>query len=196
MATKDDRRLTVLLPIARDQLDSLPASETAQRLRDALPAEVPSAAGTLLMPDRLLAELFSGTPRRGIPSPIDTVAAVLMGATGLALATGETPRVDALRETVRTVNTLLGARFPGQTIEIRVPPASAVQVGAFGQGPSHHRGTPPNVAETDPATWAAIGLGLLSYADAKVSGRLTASGSHVDEVARMVPLANLSTHLA
>ncbi|MCI1746715.1 MAG: sterol carrier family protein [Acidipropionibacterium sp.] len=58
---------------------------------------------------------------------------------------------------------VLGERHGGRTIEMRVPPATAVQLEAFGQGPNHHRGTPPNVAETDPATFVQLATGLATW---------------------------------
>lgn len=52
----------------------------------------------------------------------------------------------------------LRQRYPGATIELRVPPFAAAQIG-FGTGPRHTRGTPPNVVEFSPrnsstSSWA------------------------------------------
>ena len=47
-------------------------------------------------------------------------------------------------------------------------------------GPRHTRGTPPNVVETDPATWLALVSGDLHWNDALASGRVRASGLRAD----------------
>lgn len=80
---------------------------------------------------------------------------------------------------------LLGERHPGPTIEVRVPPFAAVQIG-FGTGPSHTRGTPPNVVEMTPDTFIDLAVGRLAWADASMS----ASGVHADEAARAFPLSS------
>ena len=71
----------------------------------------------------------------------------------------------------------LAARVPGATVEIRVPPGGAVQAVA---GPAHTRGTPPNVVETDPATWLELVTGMLRWTDAVATGRVRASGLRAD----------------
>ncbi|MDQ1741885.1 MAG: hypothetical protein QOE23_224, partial [Pseudonocardiales bacterium] len=54
---------------------------------------------------------------------------------------------SALAAGVRGLAGMLAAKYPGRSVEVRVPPATAVQAIA---GPRHTRGTPPNVVETDP----------------------------------------------
>lgn len=66
---------------------------------------------------------------------------------------------------------------PGNAVEVRVPPDGAVQAVA---GPRHTRGTPPNVVETDPATWLALATGAQTWADAVATGRVHASGERAD----------------
>lgn len=78
----------------------------------------------------------------------------------------------------------LGERHPGPTIEVRVPPFAAVQVG-FGAGPTHTRGTPPNVVEMSPETFVDLAVGRLAWPEA----RLNVSGVHADEAAQAFPLA-------
>ncbi len=68
-----------------------------------------------------------------------------------ALDAGAPPPPDALRVAVRYLLGLLAAAVPGRAVEVRVPPVAAVQCVP---GPRHARGTPPNVVETDPVTWA------------------------------------------
>jgi len=68
-------------------------------------------------------------------------------------------------------------RHPGATCEIRVAPFGVVQALA---GPKHTRGTPPNVVETDAATWLALATGRCTWADAVTTGRVRASGERAD----------------
>jgi hypothetical protein len=71
----------------------------------------------------------------------------------------------------------LAAVAPGNSVEVRVPPAGAVQVVA---GPRHTRGTPPNVVETSAVTWLELVTGRLAWADAVASGAVRASGERAD----------------
>ena len=68
-------------------------------------------------------------------------------------------------------------RAPGRAIEVRIPPYAAVQCG---DGPSHTRGTPPNVIEMDALTWLALASGDLTWHDAMQSGSISASGARAD----------------
>jgi hypothetical protein len=92
-----------------------------------------------------------------------------------AVVSGEqdVPR-DTLATAVRYLLQLLEEKAPGHTVEVRVPPFGAVQVV---EGPRHTRGTPPNVIETDAATWVALGAGSLSWAEAADAARVSASGT-------------------
>ena len=71
----------------------------------------------------------------------------------------------------------LAARAPGRSVEVRVPPYGVVQCVA---GPRHTRGTPPNVVETDAATWIALATGAVSWDDARRAGSVAASGERSD----------------
>lgn len=71
----------------------------------------------------------------------------------------------------------LAARYPGNTCEVRVPPFGVVQCLP---GPRHTRGTPPNVVETDAATWLALVVGAVGWAAARAAGRVSASGERAD----------------
>lgn len=77
----------------------------------------------------------------------------------------------------------LGELHPGASIEVRVPPFAAVQLG-FGSGPRHTRGTPPNVVELSPAVFVDLAVGRVTWdqADKRVSG------VHADEAAAGFPL--------
>ncbi len=87
--------------------------------------------------------------------------------------TGERPDRAALRDAVRALLEELRQRAPGRSVEVRVPPFGAIQCVA---GPTHTRGTPPNVIETDPVTFVLLATGRLAWADAIERGRVSASG--------------------
>jgi hypothetical protein len=91
--------------------------------------------------------------------------------------TGEPVDAAALRDAVRALLTALRTRAPGRSVEVRVPPYGAIQCV---EGPRHTRGTPPNVIETDPATFVLLGTGALAWATALHDGRVSASGSRAD----------------
>jgi len=74
---------------------------------------------------------------------------------------------------VRYLLQVLGEVAPGNSVEVRVPPFGAVQAV---EGPRHTRGTPPNVVETDPATWVALATGDLDWDGALGAARVSASG--------------------
>ena len=98
----------------------------------------------------------------------------------LAASVDRTTLALAVRYTLQ----LLAEQAPGNTVEVRVPPYAAVQCV---EGPRHTRGTPPNVVETDAATWLALAVGDLSWADARAAGRVHASGQRAD-LARLLPV--------
>ncbi|MBC7442426.1 MAG: hypothetical protein H7311_07880 [Ramlibacter sp.] len=83
---------------------------------------------------------------------------------------------------VRYTLQLLAEQASGNTLEVRVPPFGAVQCIA---GPRHTRGTPPNVVETDAATWLALVTGTLAWSDGLATGRIHASGSRADLAAHL-----------
>jgi len=93
-------------------------------------------------------------------------------------AAGRAARAD-LGTAVRFALEELTVRAPGRTVEVRVPPFGATQCI---QGPAHSRGTPPNVIETDPATWLALATGILTWSAAVERGAVSASGqrAHLD----------------
>lgn len=92
---------------------------------------------------------------------------------GLAASVDRTTLALAVRYSLQ----LLAEQAPGGTVEVRVPPYAAVQCV---EGPKHTRGTPPNVVETDAATWLALAAGDLTWDDARASGRVHASGQRAD----------------
>lgn len=100
-----------------------------------------------------------------------------------AIRGGSTARAD-LGTAVRYLLQLLAEKAPGNSVEVRVPPYGAVQVV---EGPRHTRGTPPNVIETDAATWIALATGEASWAEAVDAGKVQASGTRADLIG-LLPL--------
>ncbi len=81
-----------------------------------------------------------------------------------------------LGEVKRTL-ALLETKAPGRAIEVRIPPYAAIQCG---EGPTHTRGTPPNIIEMDAATWLALAAGTAPWDAELQAGRIRASGSRAD----------------
>jgi hypothetical protein len=79
----------------------------------------------------------------------------------------------AVKESVRA----FAQKVPGHSVELRVPPFVAVQCV---EGPRHTRGTPPNIVETDAATWLGLADGSIGWAEAVADGRISASGPRSD----------------
>ena len=86
-------------------------------------------------------------------------------------------RDPQILESVKATLALLVERNPGRAIEVRIPPYAAVQCG---EGPTHTRGTPPNVIEMDADTWLALANGVTKWADAMQTGKINASGARAD----------------
>lgn len=86
-------------------------------------------------------------------------------------------RDPIILESVKATLALLVERNPGRAIEVRIPPYAAVQCG---DGPTHTRGTPPNVIEMDANTWLALAKGETSWATALQAGKINASGARAD----------------
>jgi len=91
---------------------------------------------------------------------------------------------DALKVATKGLLAALTVKAPGKSVEMRVPPIAAVQCV---EGPRHTRGTPPNVVETDPASWIELATGRLAWATARDDGRLRASGERSD-ISGLLPL--------
>lgn len=102
----------------------------------------------------------------------------------LAWATQPDVSRPTLATAVRYSLEELGIQAPGRTVEVRVPPFGAVQCV---EGPTHTRGTPPNVIEMDSETWLSLVTGRLEWADAVAAGSLRASGQRAD-VSDYLPL--------
>jgi hypothetical protein len=86
-------------------------------------------------------------------------------------------RDTAILEEVKATLSQLRTIAPGRAIEVRIPPYAAVQCG---EGPTHTRGTPPNVVEMDAQTWLALAKGETTWESAMSSGAISASGVRAD----------------
>jgi len=104
-----------------------------------------------------------------------------------ALDGGADPGPDDVRTAARYLLYTLAERHPGRVLEVRIPPAAAVQCLP---GPVHTRGTPPNVIETDPLTWIRLATGRLDWAAAIASGAVQASGPRAD-LAPYLPITRI-----
>ena len=71
-----------------------------------------------------------------------------------------------------------------------MPPFGAVQCI---EGPTHTRGTPPNVVETDAVTWLALATGRRAWVDAVADGALRVSGTRAD-LGDLLPLTDIGDH--
>jgi len=112
-----------------------------------------------------------------------------VGDTALTTWLADPDAVDrlTLATAVRFTLEELGARAPGRSVEVRVPPFGAVQCI---EGPTHTRGTPPNVVETDAVTWLALATGRGGWSDAVADGRLRVSGTRAD-LGDLLPLTGI-----
>jgi hypothetical protein len=89
-------------------------------------------------------------------------------------------------EQVKATLAELVKRAPGRAIEVRIPPYAAIQCG---EGPTHTRGTPPNVIEMDADTWLALASGSEEWNVAMERGAISASGARAD-LSEFLPIAN------
>ena len=105
----------------------------------------------------------------------------------LAWRDGEPTRAQ-LGTAVRWTLQRLATRYPGGSVEVRVPPFGVVQCV---EGPRHTRGTPPNVVETDAGTWLQLATGASTWAQATAAGAVHASGERAD-LSHRLPLVGLS----
>ena len=109
-------------------------------------------------------------PAAELQAAVDPVRAWLAGE-------ADQPPRAVLGAAVRTTARWLAQQVPGRSVELRVPPHVAVQLVP---GPRHTRGTPPNVVETDAATWLRLATGATSWERAVAEGAVTASGNRAD----------------
>lgn len=185
------------------------AEQMSRRVLDHATTSEPAAlldrlAATL---ERVAAVLGSSTAgpaavssARGPVTPADFVATrvveLVVHADDLSRTFGEREPVPLLRPALgvgsRALANILATRYPGRSVEVRIPPYAAVQCsavrdGVLDPGPTHTRGTPPNVVETDAVTFFRFCTGRTTWADALASGAVAASGLRAD-LSEMVPL--------
>jgi hypothetical protein len=111
------------------------------------------------------------------PIPAEELRAAVDAVRPWLAGDAEQPPRPVLGAAVKTSARWLAQQVPGRSVELRVPPHVAVQLVP---GPRHTRGTPPNVVETDAATWLRLATGELGWADAVASGAVSASGNRAD----------------
>ena len=89
---------------------------------------------------------------------------------------------------VKSTLAQLASLAPGRAIEVRIPPYAAIQCG---EGPTHTRGTPPNVIEMDAQTWLALADGSVTWNEAMSDGKISASGARAD-LSHYLPLTRMT----
>lgn len=131
--------------------------------------------------DRTIPEVLEGSPpMRALDFLRLTAVEWIVHADDIAHAIGEEIPLErqAMADAVRCMAETLAQANPGGSIEVRVPPFSAVQCGAAGD-PTHTRGTPPNVVECEPIVFLRLATGRVRFAETIGHG-LSASGSRAD----------------
>jgi hypothetical protein len=121
------------------------------------------------------------------PIAADVLRAAVGPVLGWLAGESEQPPRAVLGAAVKTSARWLAQQVPGRSVELRVPPHVAVQCV---EGPRHTRGTPPNVVETDAATWLRLATGRLTWAEAVAAGKVSASGNRAD-LSAVLPLPPL-----
>ncbi|MGI3779455.1 MAG: sterol carrier family protein [Janthinobacterium lividum] len=182
--------------MSRRVLDHATANEPPVLL-DRLAAALDRAAAVLGSPAPLPAAVSSA---RGPVTPADLVATrvveLVVHADDLSRTFAEREPVPLLRPALgvasRALANVMATRFPGRSVEVRIPPYAAVQCsavrdGVLDPGPTHTRGTPPNVVETDAVTFFRLCTGRTAWDVALRSGVVAASGLRAD-LSEMVPL--------
>ena len=124
-------------------------------------------------------------PKKHAVDPQAIRAAVLSVAGWLSDDTSPEPDRNEIARAVRLTARALAALAPGASVEVRIPPFVAVQCIS---GPKHTRGTPPNVAESDPRTWLLLVAGLKGFDEAVAEGLMRLSGSRAREISSWFPL--------
>jgi Bacterial SCP ortholog len=121
------------------------------------------------------------------PIPAEELQAAVAAVRPWLAGEAEQPPRAVLSAAVKTSARWLAQQVPGRSVELRVPPFVAVQCVP---GPRHTRGTPPNVVETDAATWLRLASGASTWADAVAEGKVSASGNRAD-LSAVLPLSPL-----
>ncbi|ABD09487.1 hypothetical protein CcI156_12105 [Frankia sp. CcI156] len=156
-----------------DTARSLAANRGPAEIRGRLAGEVSAAVAAMAAVTQEAVVPTPGGPMR-LAEFLRTraVEAVVHG-----LDLGVTPVRDALRAATKVFAEMFAERAPGRSVELRVPPFTAVQIV---EGPRHTRGTPPNVVEAEPVAFVLLCAGRLPWAEAVADGRVAASGERAD----------------
>jgi hypothetical protein len=121
------------------------------------------------------------------PIPAEQLQAAVAPVRPWLAGEAEQPPRTVVGTAVKTTARWLAQQVPGRSVELRIPPYVAVQCV---EGPRHTRGTPPNVVETDAATWLRLASGQLDWATAVAEGKVVASGNRAD-LSAILPLRPL-----
>ncbi len=140
-----------------------------QRLGEDAPAIVSTRAGAATREDAVLLHLVAFTLELDALNRSRPAGHARVEATS-----------GALRHTSRALAGVLASRYPGKSVEVRIPPYAAVQCAIGDPGPRHTRGTPPNVVETDAVTFLGLASSALSWETAVAAGAVHASGLRAD----------------
>jgi uncharacterized protein (TIGR03083 family) len=162
------------LPGLADELDALTKDE---RLR--LADQLPDVEAALQHPGDRIVEQLTGRHTLRDAAAFRLIEAVVHG-----LDAGIAPQPQALKLVVKELVAVLAQRYPGKSVEVRIPPYAAVQCV---EGPRHTRGTPPNVDETDGISFLRLATGRERWADLVADGRVRASGERSD-LSGLLPL--------
>ena len=162
------------LPGLADKMDTLTKGE---RLK--LADQVPLVEAALQYPGASVVEQLTGRHTLRDATLFRLIEAVVHG-----LDAGIAAEPRALRIVVKELAGVLAARYPGKSVEVRIPPYTAVQCVA---GPRHTRGTPPNVVETDGTSFVRLAAGREPWSDLVADGRVRASGERSD-LSGLLPL--------
>ncbi|MCW2810433.1 MAG: hypothetical protein JWP61_891 [Friedmanniella sp.] len=141
-----------------------------ERLAD--PAGLPLAVSTPRGPSTV--EDFLATRIVEVVVHADDLSRSLPDRTPVPLLRG------ALGRCSRTLATILAGQHPGRSVEVRIPPYAAVQCAVGDPGPTHTRGTPPNVVETDAVTFLRLATGRVAWSEPMRAGLIRASGLRAD----------------
>lgn len=93
---------------------------------------------------------------------------------------------ETLKNAVKFSLQQLHKKIPGKSVELRIPPISAISII---EGKDHKRGTPSAVIEMAPITWLKIALGELAWSKAIEQGLVFASGANTD-LSAYLPMRN------
>jgi Bacterial SCP ortholog len=80
-----------------------------------------------------------------------------------------------LKIQVKQILKVIEAIAPGRSVELRIPPYSAIQCVAGG---NHRRGTPPNVVEMDAQTLLKLSNSPQNWDQLCSEGKISASGTN------------------